>query len=205
MGDTDFWKRRYARAWEKSSAREELVMQRIETDSGWKVVPVGLGAASTEFLSGSASEHGQEKGAADLRIEDMNIHLEVTGPLGETVGSDDPIWVRPDKIYHARRHFGVVRSWIVHCLEQPGLLRVIALNDRFFDRFDAGDFLMVYPTIRGTMETFVEIPADHACVRSWDYLIEWLKTLDSSGEDGRKENEPRSFGGRVLEWMRRNL
>ena len=177
MSDPDFWKQQYQHAWAKASEREKTIKARILNESGKQVELVGLGAGSTDFLSGTAASQGYQKGDADLYVVGTNIFLEVTGPQSKVVRLEDPLWVRPDKVTSARTHLPSHETWVVHWLERDGSLRVIPLNEAFFDLLDRNVFSIVHPVIRGVRETYLAIPASHFCVKSWDALIARLKQL----------------------------
>lgn len=176
MPDFDYWKKQYQATWAASSSREAAVAASIEAATGLKVVPVGLGAGSSEFLSGPAAARGLEKGDADLAVKDTSIRLEVTGPLVASVDRSQPLWVRPDKLANARRN-ATHEVWIIHHLPKDNLLRVIPLDARFWQSLDAGEFPTVTPTIRGVLERYHSIPAAHACVRPFTDLIARLKLI----------------------------
>ena len=161
-----YWKEKYQHTWEQSSQREKLVAEKVKLYTDHEVAMVGLGAGSTEFIDGSAADNGVDKGDADLRVAGTNIFLEVTGPLSVT-DSTKPLWVRPDKIENARASIGK-EIWIVHCCGDR--MRVTCLDDGFFKALNSGEFKTVEPTIRGVRERFVEIPAHHPSVKSWEAL-----------------------------------
>lgn len=165
MGDVNYWKDAYADTWRDSSSREDAVKKMIEKETGKKVEEIGLGAGSEEYLAGSAASQGHERGGSDLGVVGTNINVEVTGPLVDYIKEEEPLWVRPDKIDSARSHHPERDTWVVHCLGMTGKIRVIRLDDEFFERLDAGDFPIVNPRIRGRVETYREIQANHACVR----------------------------------------
>ncbi len=177
MSDPDFWKHQYQHAWAKASQREKTIKARIFNESGEQVEFVGLGAGSAAFLSGTAASQGYQKGDADLYVVGTNIFLEVTGPQSRSVRLEDPLWIRPDKVTNARTHFPGRETWVVHWLERDGTLRVIPLDQAFFDLIDQNAFQIVHPVIRGTRETYFAVPASHPCVKSWDTLIARLKQL----------------------------
>lgn len=177
MTDADFWKQQYQHAWEKASKREQTVKAKILNEAGKQVEFVGLGAGSTDFLSGTAASQGYQKGDADLYIVGTNIFLEVTGPQSKAVRLEDPLWIRPDKVRNARAHFPGHKTWVVHWLERDGTLRVIPLDEMFFDLLDKNVFSIVNPLIRGVRETYLAIPASHPCVKPWSALIARLKQL----------------------------
>lgn len=177
VGDPDFWKKRYRPGWEASDRREREIIRRIKDEAGKVAVPVGLGAGSTEFLSGTAESQGYEKGGADLHVAETNVYLEVTGPQTDRVGHAEPLWVRPDKAKNAFDHRKDHETWVVHWLEKDGTLRVIHMDNGFFANIRNRVFPIVDRTIRGARERYVEIPANHGCVRPWSDLIERLRSL----------------------------
>lgn len=147
----------------------------ISGQTGMAVRPIGLGAGSDAYLHGSAASQGHERGGADLEIVGMNIQIEVTGPLVNSVTPDAALWLRPDKIENARSHLATTETWVVHHLPRTDLLRVIGLNDAFFRYLGAGAFPIVNPYIRGTRETYRAIPARHPVVQPFSVLIERLR------------------------------
>ena len=124
MSDENYWKSRYSNTWNAASKREAYIASLIEQKTGKKVQLTGLGAGSTEFISGSAARHGQEKGAPDLNIVGTNIYIEVTGPQSNYVKSHAPLWVRPDKVAHAEKNLSNQKTWVVHCLADNETIRV---------------------------------------------------------------------------------
>jgi hypothetical protein len=152
-----------------------MVAAKIFDDTNKEVEFVGLGAGSETYLPGSAQSQGLEKGAADLQIVGTNIHLEVTGPLVDSVKKEDPLWIRPDKIDHAQAHFPEQETWVVHHLPRNDLLRVINLNVEFFNRYKASEFKLVSLLIRGTRERYIEISATDPLVLPWNVLVSRLK------------------------------
>ena len=144
------------------------------------VIPVGLGAESSDFISGSANQNGYEKGDPDLKIENTNIYLEVTGPLSDKVKSSEPLWFRPDKIDNAKSKFGSHDTFLLHNCSGENLWRVIHIDESFIDKYDAGHFKTVSPYIRGNKEKYVEISADDECVKPLSVLMEYLKKFIST-------------------------
>lgn len=174
MSDVDYWKRRYKESWAQSSERETEIAARLSQATGKTITPVGLGAGSTEFLTGSASQRGYTKGDADLNIAGTNIYLEITGPLVSSVAEDEPLWIRPDKVQNARSNVAH-ETWVVHHLPKNGLIRVIPLDGEFCKALDAGEFPIVTPRIRGVQERYHSIDASHGCVKLYDVLVERVK------------------------------
>lgn len=177
MSDADYWKKRYQSAWNAASARENRIVELIRQDTGWDAEGVGLGTGSTGFLSGSAASRGYERGAADLHVIGTNVYLEVTGPQSKAVRSTAALWIRPDKIENARKNRTSHETWIVHCLADNTVIRVIRIDEPFFRWVDTGVFPIVSPVIRNTRETYLEISAQHTCVKPWYVLAERLREL----------------------------
>jgi hypothetical protein len=182
LTDSDYWKRRYEHSWKKAASKEEAIINLIKTETGLDAVPIGLGATSDEFLSGSASSYGFERGGADLEIVGTNIHLEVTGPLSKSVKPEAPLWIRPDKVSSADRARPAIETWVIHHLAYNNLLRVVPLDGVFFGHYKAGHFKIAHPFIRGTRETYLELSAQHVCVRPWAALIERLQEIQVDGQ-----------------------
>lgn len=173
---TDKWKHQYADSWNYSNDREDRVANKLVEDvEGVEVAPFGLGAMSTEFLSGSAESNGSETGSPDLHIVDTTIYIEVTGPQNQRVKPHVPLWLRPDKVRYAIRHAGDKKVFVVHELPFNNLLRVIPLGKKFRDTFQSNGFGIATPTIRGMKETYLEIPARSSHVLPWDALLLYIK------------------------------
>lgn len=182
MSNPNFWKDQYQHAWDAASKREKAIIARIKQATGLTAIPVGLGAGLDEYIPGTASSRGFEKGGADLQIEDTNLFLEVTGPMTKSVPRNAPLWLRPDKIENAKLHYPERETWVIHWLERDETLRVIKLDESFFENVEKRTFQTVHPCIRGQVETYVEIPASHECVKPWEALIRRIKEL---GEDAK--------------------
>ena len=101
LATSNFWKDAYKGTWKASAKRESYFKKMFEESSGCVLIGSGLGTESTEYISGSASSNGYEKGAPDFNVAGSNIFIEVTGPLSPKVKLSDPLWFRPDKIEHA--------------------------------------------------------------------------------------------------------
>lgn len=175
MSDPDYWKRLYQDTWAQASSKEQAIARLIEKETGLEVELAGMGAGSTECLSGSAASRGHHKGEADLHVVGTNIHLEVTGPLTKNVDDRQPLWIRPDKIQEAERKAPAIETWVIHHLAKDNTLRVIRLDQEFFALVKRGVLPTIRRTIRGADETYVAIPANHPYVRSWEALIERLR------------------------------
>lgn len=172
MKDPDFWKRKFQDQWADSNKREQSVALEITNKTGLTVSFHGFGANSTEFISGTAAQNGHEKGDSDLEIKDLNALVEVTGPLTGVFDESRDLWIRPDKYKYAKKKFDEGKQmFLVHCLGQEGIRRVIFFNQEFFD----SKLEKVYPTIRGAPTTFICIPPNHVSLKSFDYFIEFLK------------------------------
>lgn len=175
MIDFNYWKNGYQHLWGPSGDREADIAKLIGQLTGKEAEKSGFGTGSTEFISGEAKKHGHEKGEADLRVIGTDIKLEVTGPITVKVDFTKPLWVRPDKIENARKHLKDSDTWVVHCLEKSGVIRVIRLDKAFFSFYDSDKYQTVHPSIRGKIETMVEIPYDDPVVQPLSSLIETIK------------------------------
>jgi len=173
MPNSDYWKDAYKESWPKSKKREKVIAELIFNKTGKKVVLKGFGAGSDEFISGSAKDHGYEKGDADGTVEQTNIKIEVTGP-NVTVSDTAPLWVRPDKIANAKRH-PEYDTWVVHCIDKAGTVRTIHLDADFFQKYDNSEYIIIHPIIRGRNETYVSIPYDDANVLPFDKLVKKIE------------------------------
>jgi hypothetical protein len=176
MGE-NYWKHAYHQTWADAAEREQRVALDILEATGRKVVPAGLGTASTEFLPGAAERHGHERGAPDLHIASTNVFLEVTGPLASGVSVTRALWLRPDKIEHARRHMQQMRTVVIHCLGDSGPRRAIYLGSGFFRRFGSAAYPIEARLIRGRREHYVAVPAAAPDVRPWDLFVAWVGGL----------------------------
>ncbi len=169
--DNNFWKERYKDSWDKAARKEKMVIEQIEGRTGKKVEIFGLGAGSTEYLSGSASDHNSTKGDADLYIRDADTFIEVTGP-NIPVNPSDALWIRPDKIQNAlaKMEKGIGKGhFVIHIIEVKGssriMIRVIPISP------DLNDYPTINPRIRGTVETYKEIPANYGRIISFDDFL----------------------------------
>jgi hypothetical protein len=182
MNNNDFWKEQYRNTWEKSALRENLVQSLIEQQASCGINQIGLGAGSTEFLSGSASSHGLDKGGSDLQVNGTNIFIEVTGPQ-VYIHPSKPLWLRPDKIEYAEKN-RERDCFVVHCNFDNSLMRIIHLDNNFFINYRGGNFALATPIIRGVRETYVEIQSSNTSIKTMDFLIEYIiNTLARGGEE----------------------
>ena len=178
MTNENYWKERYGHAWDKSKFREESIKEKIKNETNRSVVNVGLGAGSAEYIPGTAKNSGYERGGADLKIDGLNIYLEVTGPQVKSIDLSKPLWIRPDKIENAKKNYPLHETWVIHWLERDGTLRVINLNNDFFESVAKGIYKTVLPVIRGTTEKYIEVPSEDPCVKNWKTLIDRIKSVN---------------------------
>lgn len=172
--DKNFWKDRYKDSWDKAAEKEKMVVQQIESITGKKVELYGLGAGSTEYLSGSATDHNSVKGDADLYLREVDIFIEVTGP-NIKVNSSDSLWIRPDKIQNALTKIGNgigKGHYVIHVIERKDnsqiLIRVVPISA------ELSNFPTINPRIRGTVETYKEIPSDYGKLISFDEFLKFI-------------------------------
>jgi len=112
---------------------------------------------------------GAERGGSDWKVKNTNIFIEVTGP-NIKIGLEKPLWIRPDKIHAAREH-PERDTWVVHCTHDNKTMRVIYLDQNFFREMDNNRFKIISPFIRGTKETYLEVPAHSEFVESIGLLV----------------------------------
>lgn len=174
--DENYWKDAYKGTWDVSSEREKRLMAYLEQLTGMHCVASGLGAGSSQYISGSAARNGYQKGDADFVIKGTNIYIEVTGPLVNTVQPDAPLWFRPDKLNNAIRNSSHDVFLAHHCMSVD-LWRIIHVNEDFKERFRNYQFRVVTPIIRGRRERYVEIETNDKCVQNLDYLVMYLRKM----------------------------
>lgn len=169
--DKNFWKDRYKDSWDKAAQKEKMVVELIESRSGKTVEIVGLGAGTSDYLSGSAADNNSVKGDADLFIKEANIFIEVTGP-NIKVNVSDALWIRPDKIQNAltKMEKGIgTAHYVIHVIESKidgqTIIRVIPITNRL------NIFPVINPRIRGTVETYREIPSNYEGIITFDQFI----------------------------------
>ncbi len=172
--DENYWKDAYQQTWDVSSAREKRLMEYIEKTTKKQVSENGLGAGSSQYISGSAQRNGYQKGDADLAVLGTNIFIEVTGPLVKSVKPTEPLWFRPDKIYNAIKNANHDVFFAHHCMSAD-LWRIIHVDDEFKQRFRNDEFQVKCHNIRGREEQYVEINVGDRCVRDLSYLINYIK------------------------------
>lgn len=173
--DNNYWKNAYQTTWDESSKRENFMVDWIKDNAGLTAEIIGLGAGTSDFIDGSASENGYEKGDADLHIINTNIYIEVTGPLTKSVSVNSALWFRPDKFENAIRNMtnGHDTFFAHHC-PSGDLWRIIHIDDKLAQRYQRHEFRIVTPWIRGRQERYVEIPSNDICIKSLEYLKDYL-------------------------------
>ena len=174
--DKNYWKNAYSNTWKESSERELYLARWIKENTGFDVETVGLGAGTSDYISGSARENGYEKGSADLHVTGTNIYIEVTGPLSTKVPVDTPLWFRPDKILSAIKKMqrGQVIIFAHHCPSED-LWRIINIDENLAQRFRNYKLPVVNPIIRGRKERYIEISCDDECIQNLNYLKNFIK------------------------------
>ena len=170
----NYWKDAYKNTWDQSSSRENRLKLYLEKMTGKTLSDNGLGAGSSEYITGSARKNGHQKGDADLVVNGTNIYIEITGPLVTSVKSTAPLWFRPDKINNAVKNYNHDVFFAHHCMSED-LWRIIHVDEEFKKRFLGNEFGVVFPCIRGRKERYVEIEVTDRCIRDLDYLVEYIK------------------------------
>lgn len=173
--DSNYWKNAYKGTWDASSRRELYMVQWIKESTGLEAEVTGLGAGTSTFINGSASQNGYVKGDADLHIKNTNIYIEVTGPLSKTVSVMRPLWFRPDKfnnaVQNARKGHD---TFFVHHCPSENVWRVIHIDEKLIARLFKHEFNIIEPIINGRKERYVEVPANDSCVKPIEFLKQYL-------------------------------
>lgn len=177
MADSDYWKKRYNGTWDISSKREESMKQFLEKRFNVKVLESGLGAGSTDYITGTAANNGFNKGDADLHIENTSVFIEVTGPLSTKVPSSAPLWFRPDKIQNAISNIATHKTILAHNCPGENLWRYIYIDSTFVNNYNNGKYKIVHPNIRGVTETYIEIPVNDISILTQEQFNNLLPTL----------------------------
>lgn len=175
--DDDYWKRRYQKHWQKTSKRENTVLSLIKEAGFPDAQLVGYGAGLTEYLSGSPKNKGKKKGDPDIRVPSVEVAVEVTGTDKESVGLQDDIWVRPDKIQNARDHPDR-DTWIVHSLDREGVLRTVRLTRETIERLLSAP--RIHPSIEGTIETYIPVAVSDDIVKPFTELLSHMNMKKKS-------------------------
>lgn len=168
MTDWDHYKKAYSGVWGAGNCRERLVADILER-LGLDIEMEGLGAGSTEFISGRAEEHGKKKADPDIFVPAMETYVEVTGTNIGWVRPENDIRVRPDKFENALADPDA-DHWVVHVLDGPAILRCIELTEATCKEF-VGEGKSI-DTRHDDDETYVEIDAEHECTESITNLME---------------------------------
>lgn len=144
--DKEFWKKRYKGIWKSGNKREDLFQKTIES-WGYTVKNFGFETLSEDYNPNSP----EEKGKPDFYIEhkDKRIYFEVTGTDSPRTSEHDPIWLRPDKVEYVKKHHMI--AFCVHILTAKNLIRFLDMNK-------INERNIIHPTIRGTKETYIEVP-----------------------------------------------
>jgi len=181
--DENYWKDAYQDTWDESSKRENRLKAYIEKLTGMKCEESGLGAGTSQYISGSAARNGYQKGDADLSIQGTSIYIEVTGQLVKTVQPTAPLWFRPDKLNNAIKNSEHDVFLAHHCMSVD-LWRVIHVDQKFKQRFRNYEFKVVTPCIRGRRERYVEIETNDRCIQDLDYLVAYINRIKEMQRDG---------------------
>ena len=147
MSDPEYWKKLYEGKWEAGSRRVKTVGELIQS-YGYEVDTHGFMADSDIYSKDSPVE----KGIPDLEVTKNKKRICLLEVTGTEKMSGSGIWVRPDKFEYAANHTED-DCWLGHIEESSGLIRFLKLEKP--DQYET-----IYPTIRGTRETYKTIPED---------------------------------------------
>lgn len=177
--DPNFWKNKYKELWPESKTKEEKLRFLIENETKFSLEPFGVGAESNEYIV--STDINEDKGAPDYHIKGTNIYIEVTGPLSNYVKPENGFWIRPDKIEYARKHSNKNNEYIVLYFPSVDQWYSIHLNEDFFQDMEKNkknDYKLVYPTIRGKTEKYIEIKFSNPLIRKIDNMIAELNNSE---------------------------
>ena len=177
--DADYWKKNYSFLWEKSSEREESIKKIIEEKTGFILEPFGLGAQSSDFLSGNAKSYDKEKGSPDYHVKGTNVYIEVTGSYSNFTKAGDDIWIRPDKLAYASGHASEQEEFFVFVFSAAKVAYVIHFNQETIDYarqafIDKSDYQLESHFIRGVEEHYCAIHSNTKYVKDLNFLIQYL-------------------------------
>jgi hypothetical protein len=180
--DKHYWKDAYQHLWETASKKEDFIKKLIEQETGYAVQLSGMGAGTSSYIKGNASDNNCEMGDADLYIPKADAYAEVTGP-NIKMELSSALWFRPDKLRNAYRKLTSnigKNHFLIHVQEVKGsrttLIRVVHLNRDFFKRLIDKEFHLVCPVIRTRHEEYYEIPATSNVISTFQQLIKMIKT-----------------------------
>ncbi len=185
--DVDYWKKNYSFLWDRSSEREESIRKIIEGKTGCVLEPFGLGAQSSDFLSGNAKSHNTEKGAPDFHVKGTNIYIEVTGSYSKFTKVGDNIWIRPDKLSYASGHAAKQDEFFVVVFTEAKAVYVIHFDQETIDYArqayrNKSDYQIEKHQIRGALECYCAIHSNTKYVKDLNYLIQYLQEACKSNK-----------------------
>lgn len=168
--DPEFWKKisystLWKRHWEKVEAlREKLIKRFPQLEKSMKF---GLGAITDEWLKIPP----EEKGEPDITIYHeykLVCYIEVSG--SDKVKMPKPIWIRPDKLEHAKSK--EEETWFY--MEYPNEIRVLTKEtvEQYEDNIK---IVYIRKNKRGRRvpEKYIEIPYHESCVE--EKMFEWIE------------------------------
>lgn len=162
-----FFKDKYKTFWQAARNKEISVKQFLQERCNCQISMLGYGAGTDKYLVGSPPEQG----IPDLKVDDTNIRVEVTGTNCEKVKVNDPLWIRPDKRSYAKRH-PELDVWVVHVMPNY-FIRCVHLDE---ECISSGEWACRRVVIRGTEEVYDELPSSSKHVLPITYLIHAIKT-----------------------------
>lgn len=163
--ENTYLKDQYAHLWESGNKREEVVKEILENE-GYTIDFYGFGAGSAGYIDSTAEEEGYEKGDPDLHITDHRVYIEVTGTDVKSVGVDDDLWIRPDKLENAKRNYPDRETWVFHVLGHEGEIRAIKFDQDTAEEYLSDEYTIHEWTRQNAQETFQSIDPSDDCVMS---------------------------------------
>ena len=174
----NYWKDRYQHLWKEASQKEEILRMILHEATGLSLIATGLGATTSDYISGSAASNNNEKGSPDFRIAGTNVFVEVTGPISSKARPEAGLWLRPDKLNYAYKYRNTAEEFFALFFPAADKWYVIHADQAFFNHVFAhkgrDDYHIITPTIRGSREKYVNISFRNPFVRDLQYLIDFL-------------------------------
>lgn len=122
MNRSEYFRDKYEKWWPVSVEREKKIQGMLEKYLGTTVEPYGMGALSTQRITGSARENGFEPADPDFYVPEFDCFFEVTGPIPLYIHLHDVLFVNPKKVRNARQKYAQGhQTWLIHVLDRKGV------------------------------------------------------------------------------------
>ena len=167
------WRNRYESSWTEAAECETRLRFDLERLTGQVVEFCDAGAGEKDRTVGTGKR--KASGVPDLAFRDFPLCVEVTGPK-VPVKVSEPLWIRPDKVLHARRTLLTRWTLVVHEMHD-GLRRGILLDEAFFRELVEGRFPFAGFHNKGMKERFLAVGADSDVVMTWERTVDRVRGI----------------------------